>query len=125
MHELLRDKMKFRVCSLASAFLLLAGFPAAFAQSITNFSPQFGTNGDQITITGTGFDGTSKIFFWNGSSSSVQASIFVNTPNQITVLNVPAGISTGPIAVQNGLGPKNPSLETFTVVTPYRCLTRN
>jgi Domain of unknown function DUF11/IPT/TIG domain len=108
--------MKFRCCSLLGAFLLLASLPAAFAQSITNIFPQFGTNGDQITITGTGFDGTSKIFFWNGSSSSVMASIFVNTPNEITA-NVPAGISTGPIAVQNGAGPKNPSLQTFTVVS--------
>jgi Domain of unknown function DUF11 len=116
--------MKFRWCSLVSAVLSLGVSPAVFAQSITNFVPQFGTNGDQITVTGTGFIDSvnTRIFFWNGSSSSVQASIFVNTPNQITV-NVPAGISTGPIAVQNGAGPKNPSSQNFTVVSPAPFIT--
>ncbi len=115
-------KMNFRSGFARLALLLLLGAPPLFGQTITNFNPKFGTNGDQITITGTGFVPGIKVFFWNGVQVPA-GNIFVNTANQLTVLIVPNGISTGPISVQIGSGSVSQSAQPFTVVGPAPYIT--
>jgi hypothetical protein len=60
---------------------------------ITGFSPASGPVGTVVTISGSAFTGATKVTF-NGTS----AAFTVNSYNQITA-TVPAGASTGPIAV--------------------------
>ena len=68
------------------------------AQSISDFTPKAGTPGDQITITGSGFDNSLTVVrFWNSSP----ASRFVASSSQINNVVVPANAETGWISVQN------------------------
>jgi len=61
--------------------------------SITGFSPESGDAGTVVTITGSGFSGTTAVKF-NG----VSASFVVNTAKRITT-TVPTGATTGRIAL--------------------------
>jgi large repetitive protein len=108
--------MNVRSGFVGFTLLLLLGAASSFGQAITNFNPKFGTNGDMVMIQGTGFGGTSKIYFWDGDSPDALATIFVNNPNEITVTIIPTTARTGPLSVQNGAGPKNQSLQNFNVV---------
>ncbi len=66
------------------------------AFSITTFAPNHGLPGDNIVITGSGFNGASAVRF-NGTN----ATFTVNSATQITA-TVPAGATDGPITVING-----------------------
>jgi outer membrane protein assembly factor BamB len=60
---------------------------------ITGFTPQSGTPGTSVTLTGCGFTGTTSVAF-----HGVVASFTVNSDTQITT-SVPAGALSGPITV--------------------------
>ena len=98
---------------------LLLGTVRLSAQTITSFSPQLGTPGDTVIILGTGFTGATTVRFFNG----LPAGRFVNSSTMITVTNVPAGVTTGPISVQNGAGPINFGPGDFTVIGPGPTIT--
>ena len=83
---------------------------------VDSFTPLSGPVGSPVTITGSNFTGITSVRF-NG----VTATFTVNSPTQITA-TVPAGASTGPIAVTsargNGTGPQDfvltPTITSFT-----------
>ena len=82
---------------------------SATAPTITLFSPTSGPVGDNVTITGTNFTGATAVAF-NGKA----ASFTVVSDTQITT-SVPAGATSGPIAVTNNAG-TTASSTSFTVV---------
>jgi Abnormal spindle-like microcephaly-assoc'd, ASPM-SPD-2-Hydin len=88
----------------------LAGQGAGTA--ITSFTPTKGDPGDPVVITGTGFTGASAVAF-NG----VAATFTVDSPTQITA-TVPAGATTGPIAVTVG-GSTATSTTSFVVIVRH------
>ncbi len=63
------------------------------------FSPRSGSEGDQVTIVGTGFGAGVNSVLFNG----LQAQIAATTPSTINAI-VPAGATTGPITVNAVLG---------------------
>ncbi len=90
----------------------VADFPGPVA--ITFFDPNLGQVGTVVTIFGAGFSptpGANQVAF-NGIAATVTAS----TATSLTT-TVPAGATTGPIAVTTPLGNVT-SRENFTVVTP-------
>ncbi len=90
----------------------VADFPGPVA--ITFFDPNVGQVGTPVTIFGRGFSvtpGANQVAF-NGTPATVTAA----TPLSLTT-TVPAGATTGPIAVTTPLGSVT-SRENFTVVTP-------
>lgn len=64
--------------------------------SVSSFSPASGTTGTTVTLTGTGFTGTTAVRF-NGAN----ASFTVDSPTRITA-TVPAAATDGVITVVNG-----------------------
>jgi uncharacterized repeat protein (TIGR03803 family) len=77
--------------------------------TITSFSPTSGDVGTPVTITGTNFTGTTAVRF-NGTS----ASFTVDSATQITAV-VPAGVTTGPIAVTTAGGGTATSGTSFAI----------
>jgi hypothetical protein len=75
------------------------------APTITGFNPTSGHVGDFITITGSNFNGGTKVTFFKSTAPfSVDATaVSVLTANTISV-QVPAGASSGPIRVSNAAG---------------------
>jgi len=71
---------------------------SAPAPNVTGFTPSSGLTGSTVTITGTGFTGTSSVTF-NGTP----ATYTVDSATQITA-TVPGGATTGPIAVTTAGG---------------------
>ncbi len=65
---------------------------------IASFSPTSGAIGTTVVITGSGFSSVTTVSFNNKS-----ASFTVDSPNQITTI-VPAGASTGSVAVSTSAG---------------------
>ena len=80
---------------------------------ITGFSPTQGTVGTQVIITGSGFTGATAVKF-NGTP----ATFTVKSDTQINA-TVPAGATTGPIAVK-GPGGRGTSATSFTVTAALR-----
>ena len=72
--------------------------PSEPAPAVTGFSPLFGNVGTSVTVTGTGFAGTTAVSF-NG----VAAWFTVVSAGQIAAV-VPAGATTGPVAVTGPTG---------------------
>ncbi len=66
---------------------------------IDSFTPTSGTNGTVVTIAGLYFSGTTAVKF-NGAAATT---FNPDSDTQITVV-VPAGATTGPISVTNGVG---------------------
>lgn len=76
---------------------------------ISSFSPTSGPVGTQVTITGTGLTGTTKVTF-----GGVKASVFtVNSGTQVSA-QVPTGAKTGKIGAKTAGGATS-SKTTFTV----------
>jgi hypothetical protein len=78
---------------------------------ITTFAPASGPVGTQVTITGSGFTGASKVTFGGAKA----ATYTVNSGTQITA-TVPSGATTGNIAVTTAGGSAS-SRTAFTVTT--------
>jgi hypothetical protein len=96
-------------------------FTVVATPSITSFSPTSGPVGTQVVISGSGFTGTSAVRF-NGVTV---VSFTVDSDDQISAI-VPAGASTGPIALDTPGGTAT-SASSFTVtavppVTPPRVM---
>ncbi len=89
----------------ASTTLTVVGPP-----SLASFSPTSGRVGDQVTLTGTNFIAVSGVTF-NGAAAS-GFTVFSATSIQV---NVPAGATTGPIAVTTVAGTAN-STGSFVVL---------
>ncbi|HYM81864.1 MAG TPA: IPT/TIG domain-containing protein, partial [Candidatus Limnocylindria bacterium] len=79
--------------------------------TVTAFSPMSGPVGIEVTISGSGFSGTSAVRF-NGTLSS----FIIDSDAQIRA-TVPAGATTGPISVTNPIGTFT-SGPSFTVLPP-------
>ena len=69
------------------------------APSVSSISPTSGAAGDTVTITGTGFEGTTDVEF-GPDGTSTPADFTVDSETQITA-TVPNGATSGPIAVTN------------------------
>ena len=83
------------------------------APVITSFTPTAGAPGDQVQLTGSGFlSGTFVLQFWNGVTVT---SGFINSDTLMTVV-VPAGITTGPISIQQGTGTPLFTADNFLAV---------
>lgn len=90
----------------SSSFTVTQGAPA-----ITSFTPESGCVGSSVTLTGTGFTGTTSVTF-NGVSAP---SFTVQSDTRINVV-VPVGATTGKIAVTDATG-TGTSATNFTVST--------
>ncbi|MEO7299473.1 MAG: IPT/TIG domain-containing protein [Verrucomicrobiota bacterium] len=107
--------MNFLRRVLQTFFLLsVVGAEGAFAQSVTGFSPAFGTTNDAVVISGSGFTGVTNVIF---NTQSVRVTPTADT--QIIAL-VPAGATTGPIKVVKGVN-QAVTPTNFTVIgrEPY------
>jgi hypothetical protein len=81
------------------------------APTVSGFSPASGPAGTSVTVTGTGFTGATSVSF-NGTAAS---SFAVGSDTQLTA-TVPAGATSGPIAVTTA-GGTGTSAGSFTVTT--------
>ena len=105
------------VSVITAATVLLLGMPPAFAAAptITSFSPTCGPVGTQVIITGTGFQDApspASAVTFNGTAATT---FTVNSNTQITA-TVPAGATSGPIAVTDSEGTAT-STTSFNVST--------
>jgi len=89
----------------------------AGAPTVTGFSPTSGPIGTSVTINGTNLTGATAVTF-NGTS---QPAFTVVSATQITAA-VPAGATTGPIAVTTPVGTAT-SAANFTVTLPAPTIT--
>lgn len=84
-------------------------FVVQAAPSITSFAPNQGAAGTPVTITGTGFTGTTSVKF------GTKAAVFnVDSSSQISA-TAPTGVVTGAISVTNGAGTAT-STDSFMVL---------
>lgn len=88
---------------------LTSNKPFRVVPMITSFSPPSGSVGSQVTITGGGFNGATKVTFGGVSATSFT----VDSGSQITAI-VPTGAVTGPIKVTTPGGTAT-SKGSFTV----------
>ena len=88
----------------------LAGFVYATTPTITSFSPTTATRGDTITISGTGFSGTTYVYFGGTNASSF------TVVNDKTIKAVVGNGSTGSVEVNNPAG--SSTLAGFIYTTP-------
>ena len=93
--------------AVGTIWSLDAGLPAPSA-AIAAFAPSSGSAGSKVTIRGNNFIGTTAVTF-NGASATFK----VLNANFITA-TVPAGATTGPVAVTNP-GGTTVSSNQFTV----------
>ncbi|MBN1368441.1 MAG: IPT/TIG domain-containing protein [Dehalococcoidales bacterium] len=86
------------------------GFTFYGTPTITSFSPQSGTTGASIIITGTGFNGATSVTFGGVSASTIT----VNSDTQIT-----ATVGSGATGAVSVTGPGGTGIkESFTYVAP-------
>jgi hypothetical protein len=76
---------------------------------VTSFTPTSGSVGTDVTISGTGFSGATSVTF-NGTSAS-----FLEVLDVEITATVPAGATSGPIAVTTAAG-TGTSAASFTVI---------
>ena len=88
----------------------VADFSVIVTPAITSFTPTFGGTGKEVTITGTGFTGTTAVKF-----GPATASFTFDSDTQLTA-TVPATAKTGAITVTNAAG-SAVSTDVFTVAT--------
>jgi hypothetical protein len=109
--------MKLRIrCALCLVVLIYGR--AVFGQQpviISDFSPNVGSPGDNIVISGSGFtSGLTAVLFYNNIPAT---SAFIASDSQINV-TVPPGISTGPLSVITSSGSQIFSSGDFTAIGP-------
>ena len=96
----------------------MASVGKTFGQSITTFTPKFGSVGESVRIEGSGFTGVTNVQFFNGKN----AAFSVTSDSQINVF-VPSGAAPGPrpITLKKPGNPTYSSTEDFTVIgqEPY------
>ena len=105
---------KIRVTSPDGTGYSEQDFVIAVIPSISSFAPSNGPVGSEVTLTGTGFIGTSVVAF-NGTSASEYT---VDSDTQIRA-NVPSGAATGPIRVTNAAS-SGTSATDFVVRPPFQ-----
>ncbi len=88
-----------------------SSFTIQTVPTVASFLPTSGPPATEVTVSGTGFLGTTNVTF-NG----VSATYTVDSNTQLRA-NVPVGATTGPIAVTNGVG-TGTSASNFTVTAP-------
>src|SRR5437016_6097131 len=110
--------MKLKVVLTQAAFFLLIAAIRLSGQTISSFSPTVGSAGDTITVNGSGFTASDKVYFFN----SKLASAAITSDSQLTA-TVPTGTTTGPIGIRVGTGSTtcgsggfNCSAADFTVI---------
>jgi hypothetical protein len=86
----------------------------ATAPAITSFSPTSGPVGTTVTVTGTDFTGATQVTF-NGISAPTFAVVSAST----LTAKVPAGATSGPIAVTKAIG-TGTSATSFSVTLPAK-----
>jgi hypothetical protein len=94
----------------ASAFTVDSASPTA--PVVAGVAPGSGIVGAKVTLTGTGFTGATGVTFNN-----VAATTFTVVSDTKITVKVPAGASTGPVAVTTG-GGTGTSAKDFTVLAP-------
>src|SRR5438128_11873107 len=100
-------------------FLALSGARLFGQPIITDFTPQVGTAGDTVHITGSGFTLSGvKVYFYNGKLATTS----ITSDSQMTA-TVPAGITTGPIGIQQGAGPTQYSSSDYRAIGTGPCIT--
>ena len=87
---------------------------AATAPVVSSVSPASGTIGAEVTITGSGFAGATGVRF-----GAAAGKFTVNSASKITA-TVPAGASTGPVAV-TGPGGRRPARRRSRSRPALRC----
>jgi hypothetical protein len=100
----LEDNWQTRIAS----FQLPGCSTVVTAPAVSSFTPTSGSPGTSVTVSGSGFTGTSSVTF-NGTA----ASFTVGSDSQLTA-TVPSGATSGPIAVTNSAG-TGTSAGSFTV----------
>src|SRR5262245_48445540 len=113
-------KLKSVLAQLALTPILCATWLSG--QTISDFTPNLGSTGDSITINGSGFTASDRIYFYNGQTTWALAAATVTSGNQIFA-TVPSGVMSGPIGIRIGTGATicgqggfNCSAGDFTVV---------
>ena len=97
---------------LAVFFVVLAGAAQLHAVTVTNFTPQFGSVGDIVTIQGSGFSPGTLVVRFNGTQDTSAAA---TGPGTISA-KVPPGGTSGPISVQVNGGTPASTIQDFTVI---------
>nr|NIR47425.1 DNRLRE domain-containing protein [candidate division KSB1 bacterium]NIR69995.1 DNRLRE domain-containing protein [candidate division KSB1 bacterium]NIS23018.1 DNRLRE domain-containing protein [candidate division KSB1 bacterium]NIT69876.1 DNRLRE domain-containing protein [candidate division KSB1 bacterium]NIU23525.1 DNRLRE domain-containing protein [candidate division KSB1 bacterium] len=77
--------------------------------TVTSFTPTEGSDGTEVTVSGTNFSAATNVAF-NGTSAT---SFIVDADNKLRT-EVPSGATTGPISVTNSAGTAT-SVDDFTV----------
>src|SRR6266567_3535275 len=91
--------MKLKLVLALAAFFLIIGASRLPGQTITDFSPTVGAAGDTITINGSGFTLSDKVYLFNGKLASAA----ITSDSQLTA-TAPSGTTTGPIGIRVGTG---------------------
>ena len=95
-------------------FLATCGLLQAQQPIITDFTPTAGTNGDVVTLTGSGFVNPGGLVkFWPNQTAIGK---FTNSDTMMTVY-VPNGISTGPLSIRTSIS-TNYTVADFTPTGP-------
>lgn len=92
-------------------------FFVGYPPMVTNFTPSAGQVGSSVTLTGSGFTGTSTVSF-NGATTTA---FLVNSDTQI-VATVPFAAANGPISVINPAG-TGVSVSSFAIMPRITSLT--
>ncbi|WP_390624752.1 IPT/TIG domain-containing protein [Anthocerotibacter panamensis] len=102
-----------RVATPGGTAISSTTFVVVLGPAITGFSPSSALVGDTVTLTGTGFLGTTTVRF-----GGVTAPTFtVNSDTRITV-SVPVGALSGPISITNAAGTATSSANFLVAVPP-------
>ncbi|MGZ8612628.1 MAG: IPT/TIG domain-containing protein [Actinomycetota bacterium] len=113
----MRKTKTLLVAILAGLTISLVGIPPAFAAAptITSFAPTCGPVGTSVIITGTAFQDAPSAVSAVTFNSTAATTFTVNSDTQITA-TVPAGATSGAIAVTDSEGTAT-STVSFTVTT--------
>ncbi|MCG8607193.1 IPT/TIG domain-containing protein, partial [bacterium] len=100
------------VTNIAGTGLSAADFSVTFIPSISSFTPVEGAAGDEVTLSGVNFTGTTEVAF-----DSITAGSFTVDSDSVLRADVPIGATTSKISVTNSDG-TGQSAENFVVIEP-------